>query len=177
MKKRIVCLTLALLMSAAQIVSVSASREDELREEQAWTSQQLDATYSRMNDLSNAVAQLQSEISELDSNLVSVMVSIDTLQNDISNKEVDINRTKQDLGKAQKARDKQYEAMKKRIQYLYEKGGDDAWFQMMMGAENLADLLTRAEYTQKMYDQDRENLNKYVNTIEQVNNLKTQFES
>ena len=177
MKKRIVCLTLALLMSAAQIVSVSASREDELREEQAWTSQQLDATYSRMNDLSNAVAQLQSEISELDSNLVSVMVSIDTLQNDISNKEVDIIRTKQDLGKAQKARDKQYEAMKKRIQYLYEKGGDDAWFQMMMGAENLADLLTRAEYTQKMYDQDRENLNKYVNTIEQVNNLKTQYES
>ena len=32
MKKRIVCLTLALLMSATQVVSVSASREDELRE-------------------------------------------------------------------------------------------------------------------------------------------------
>ena len=39
MKKRIVCLTLALLMSATQVVSVSASREDELREEQAITSQ------------------------------------------------------------------------------------------------------------------------------------------
>ena len=37
MKKRIVCLTLALLMSATQVVSVSASREDELREEQAIT--------------------------------------------------------------------------------------------------------------------------------------------
>ena len=49
MKKRIVCLTLALLMSATQVVSVSASREDELREEQAITSQQLDATYSRMD--------------------------------------------------------------------------------------------------------------------------------
>ena len=41
MKKRIVCLTLALLMSATQVVSVSASREDELREEQAITSQQI----------------------------------------------------------------------------------------------------------------------------------------
>ena len=29
---------------------------------------------------------------------------------------------------------------------LYEKGGKDAWFQMMMGAEDIADLLTRAEY-------------------------------
>ena len=32
--------------------------------------------------------------------------------------------------------------MKKRIQYLYEKGGNNAWFQMMLNADNLADLLT-----------------------------------
>ena len=68
MKKRIVCLTLALLMSATQVVSVSASREDELREEQAITSQQLDATYSRMDELAYAKSQLENEISELDSN-------------------------------------------------------------------------------------------------------------
>ena len=86
MKKRIVCLTLALIMSATQVVSVSASREDELREEQAITSQQLDATYSRMNELANAKAQLESEIADLDSSLVSVMVSIDTLKGDIDNK-------------------------------------------------------------------------------------------
>ena len=48
MKKRIVCLTLALMMTAAQVVSVSASREDELREEQAATSAQLDATYAAL---------------------------------------------------------------------------------------------------------------------------------
>ena len=84
MKKKIVCLTLALLMTASQAVSVSASREDDLREEQAITSQQLDATYSRMDELANAKAQLESEISELDSNLVNVMVSIDTLKNDIN---------------------------------------------------------------------------------------------
>ena len=177
MKKKIVCLTLALLMTASQAVSVSASREDDLREEQAITSQQLDATYSRMDELANAKAQLESEISELDSNLVSVMVSIDTLKNDISNKEVDIIRTKQDLAKAQKARDKQYESMKKRIQCLYEQGGDSAWFQMMLNSEDLSDLLTRAENTQQMYEQDRKNLDKYVKTIDEVNNLKTQYES
>ena len=177
MKKRIVCLTLALLMSATQVVSVSASREDELREEQAITSQQLDATYSRMDELAYAKSQLENEISELDSNLVSVMVSIDTLKGDIDNKEVDIIKTKQDLGKAQKARDKQYENMKLRIQALYEQGGDTAWFQMMLNSEDLSELLTRAENTQQMYEQDRKNLDKYVNTINEVNNLKTQYES
>ena len=177
MKKRLMCLAMALLMCGTQVVSVSASREEELREEQAWTSQQLDATYARMDELWAAKQQLESEIATLDANLVDVMVSIDVLKNDISEKEVDIIRTKQDLGKAQKARDKQYEAMKKRIQYLYEKGGDDAWFQMMMNAENLSDLLTRAEYTQKMYDQDRKSLEKYVNTIEEVKKLQTEYES
>ena len=177
MKKRIVCLTLALLMTATQVVSVSASREDELREEQAITSQQLDATYSRMDELAYAKSQLENEISELDSNLVSVMVSIDTLKGDIDNKYVDIIRTKQDLAKAQKARDKQYESMKKRIQCLYEQGGDTAWFQMMLNSDDLSELLTRAENTQQMYEQDRKNLDKYVNTINEVNNLKTQYES
>ena len=177
MTKRIVCLTLALLMSASQVVSVSASREDELREEQAITSQQLDATYSRMDELAYAKSQLENEISELDSNLVSVMVSIDTLKGDIDNKEVEIIKTKQDLGKAQKARDKQYESMKLRIQALYEQGGDAAWFQMMLNSEDLSELLTRAENTQQMYEQDRKNLDKYVNTINEVNNLKTQYES
>ena len=35
MKKRIVCLTLAILMCGSQVVSVMADRESDLREEQA----------------------------------------------------------------------------------------------------------------------------------------------
>ena len=176
MKKRIVCLTLALMMTAAQVVSVSASREDELREEQAATSAQLDATYAQIDQLYSAKQQLQDEINTLDANLVNVMVSIQTLEGDISNKQADIEQTQADLQKAQNAKDKQYAAMKQRIQYLYEKGGNEAWFQMMMSADNLSDLLTKAEYTQKMYDYDRKSLETYANTIEQVTNLGNQYQ-
>ena len=176
MKKRIVCLTLALMMTAAQVVSVSASREDELREEQEATSAQLDATYAQIDQLYSAKQQLQDEINTLDANLVNVMVSIQTLEGDISNKQADIEQTQADLQKAQNAKDKQYAAMKQRIQYLYEKGGSEAWFQMMMSADNLSDLLTKAEYTQKMYDYDRKSLETYANTIEQVTNLGNQYQ-
>ena len=176
MKKRIVCLALALMMTAAQVVSVSASREDELREEQAATSAQLDATYAQIDQLYSAKQQLQDEINTLDANLVNVMVSIQTLEGDISNKQADIEQTQADLQKAQNAKDKQYAAMKQRIQYLYEKGGSEAWFQMMMSADNLSDLLTKAEYTQKMYDYDRKSLETYANTIEQVTNLGNQYQ-
>ena len=47
--------------------------------------------------------------------------------------------------------------MKLRIQALYEQGGDAAWFQMMLNSEDLSELLTRAENTQQMYEQDRKN--------------------
>ena len=176
MKKRLACLTLALIMSASQVVSVSASREEELRQEQAWTSQQLNATYARINELWSQKQQLESEIAVLDENLVNVMVSIETLENDISNKEVEIIKTKQELSKAVRARDKQYEAMKLRIQYLFEKGGNDAWFQMMLNAEDLSDLLTRAEYTQQLYTQDRESLETYENLVGEGQDLETKYE-
>ena len=173
MKKRIVCLMLAVMMMGTQVATVSASREEELREEQAWTSAQLDATYSQIDQLYAAKEQLQNEIAALDANLVNVMVSIQTLEGDISNKQADIEQTQSDLQKAQNAKDKQYEAMKQRIQYLYEKGGNDAWFQMMV---NLSELLTKAEYTQKMYDYDRQSLEKYANTIDQVTQLGNKYQ-
>ena len=176
MKKRIVCLMLAVMMMGTQVTTVSASREEELRDEQAWTSAQLDATYSQIDQLYAAKEQLQNEIATLDANLVNVMVSIQTLEGDISNKQADIEQTQSDLQKAQNAKDKQYEAMKQRIQYLYEKGGNDAWFQMMVNAENLSELLTKAEYTQKMYDYDRQSLEKYANTIEQVTKLGDKYQ-
>ena len=176
MKKRIVCLTLAILMCGSQAVSVMADRESDLREEQAWTSQQLDATYARMSALWDQKQQLESQIESLNSDLVNVMVSIQTLESDIASKEAEIEKTQGDLTKAQNAKDKQYGAMKKRIQYLYEKGGNNAWFQMMLNADNLADLLTRAEYTQQMYEQDRESLQKYARTIEEVQKLEEQYE-
>ena len=176
MKKRIVCLMLAVMMMGTQVATVSASREEELREEQAWTSAQLDATYSQIDQLYAAKEQLQNEIAALDTNLVNVMVSIQTLEGDISNKQADIEQTQSDLQKAQNAKDKQYEAMKQRIQYLYEKGGNDAWFQMMVNAENLSELLTKAEYTQKMYDYDRQSLEKYANTIDQVTQLGNKYQ-
>ena len=176
MKKRILCLTLAILMCGSQAVSVMADRESDLREEQAWTSQQLDATYARMSALWDQKQQLESQIDSLNSDLVNVMVSIQTLENDIASKEAEIEKTQGDLTKAQNAKDKQYSSMKKRIQYLYEKGGNNAWFQMMLNADNLADLLTRAEYTQQMYEQDRESLQKYARTIEEVQKLEEQYE-
>ena len=99
-----------------------------------------------------------------------------TLENDIAAKESDINVTKGNIKKAEKGQKKQYAAMKKRIQYLYENGGDAAWFQMMLASDDLSDMLNKAENVQGMYDYDRESLEKYANTVKEIKNLKEKYQ-
>lgn len=180
MKNKFITKLLAVMMSGAMafapVCNVYADRESELIEEQAWTAAQLNSTYAQIDSLYAQKQQLESEIAQLDANLINVMVSIQTLEGDISSKESDIALTQENLQKAQNAKDKQYESMKKRIQYLYEKGGSQAWFQMLLNSENISDLLTKAEYTQQMYDYDRQSLETYANTIDQVNNLSEQYQ-
>ena len=175
MKKRIVCLTLALLISASQVMTVSASREEELREEAAYTSSQLDATYSYINDLGAQIESLNAEIASLDQDLVNTMVNIEVLNTDISNKEAEIQKTRKNLKRAKANKEKQYEAMKLRIQYLYENGGSNAWYNLMLDSNDLSELLNKAEYTQTMYKYDRDALNKYVETIKEIKTLGVQL--
>ena len=175
MKKRIVCLTLALLISASQVMTVSASREEELGEEAAYTSSQLDATYSYINDLGAQIESLNAEIASLDQDLVNTMVNIEVLNTDISNKEAEIQKTRKNLKRAKANKEKQYEAMKLRIQYLYENGGSNAWYNLMLDSNDLSELLNKAEYTQKMYKYDRDALNKYVETIKEIKTLGVQL--
>ena len=172
MRKKILTVTLAIMMCVTPAASVYADRESDLREDQAWNAQQMNNMYARMDELYSQKQQLAAEINSLDTDLVNVMVSIQTLNNDI-----DIKKIKSDLKKAKKQKEKQYEAMKKRIQYLYENGGTGAaWFQMMMNADDLSDMLNKAEYTQQMYEYDRENLEKYSNTVREVKKLKEQYQ-
>ena len=79
-------------MCGSQAVSVMADRESDLREEQAWTSQQLDATYARMNALWEQKQQLESQIDSLNSDLVNVMVSIQTLRMILLPREAEIEK-------------------------------------------------------------------------------------
>lgn len=177
MRKKFLTVTLAIMMCVTPAASVYADRESDLREDQAWNTQQMNNMYARMDELYSQKQQLATEINSLDTDLVNVMVSIQTLNNDIETKKTDIKKIKSDLKKTKKQKEKQYEAMKKRIQYLYENGGTGAaWFQMMMNADDLSDMLNKAEYTQQMYEYDRENLEKFSNTVREVKKLKEQYQ-
>lgn len=178
MKKRILCLTLGLMLTISQAVPAgAASRKDQLKQDKAAAQSQLAAQESKINNLEDQKQTLSAEIDQLDSALVNIMVEIEILDGEFSDKEAQIEQTKADLAVAEENKQKQYEAMKKRIQYLYEKGGDDAWAQMLFQASDFTSLLNQAEYVQQMYDSDRNSLEEFKETVQQVKDLGDQLDS
>ncbi|WP_104804029.1 C40 family peptidase [Blautia marasmi] len=176
MKKRFLCLSLIFALAAAQVMPVAAARKDEVQAEKANTQSKLSATESKEAELEEKKNNLLGEIDSLDQNLVQVIAQIDILKGEISDKEGAIVETKEDLAEAEADRDEQYAAMKKRIQYLYENGGSDAWAQMLLEVNSITDLLSKAEYTEKMYQFDRDELEKLRDTVQQVTDLGNQLE-
>ena len=62
--------------------------------------------------------------------------------------------------------------MKKRIQYLYENGGSTSWAQALLESSSIADMLSKMETSQKVYDYDREALQKLKDAVQAVQDLK-----
>lgn len=178
MKKKILCLTLGLILTFSQVMSVSASeRKQQLKEQKAAAQSQLSAENSKIDNLEAKKNTLLAEIDQLDQNLVNVLVQIDVLEGELATKETEIAKTQEDLKVAEQNRDKQYEDMKKRIQYLYENGGNDAWAQMLLQADDLASMLNQAEYVQKMYDSDRRSLENFKESVKEVTELGDKLET
>ena len=76
---------------------------------------------------------------------------------------------------AQEKEKEQYAAMKKRIKYMYEAGNDSA-FETLVTSEDFTDLLSKAEYVQNVHSYDRKQLQEYVETKQQISDLKDSLE-
>ena len=175
MKKRFLCLSLIFAMTAAQVMPVAAARKDEVQAEKAETQSKLAQAESKADDLEAKKNALLNEIDSIDKSLVQTIAQIDILKGEISDKEDAITETKEKLEEAEAEKETQYESMKKRIQYLYENGGTKAWAQMLLESGNILDMVGKAEYTEKMYQYDRDELKKMKEVVTQVMDLGNQL--
>ena len=175
MKKRFLCLSLIFAMTAAQVMPVAAARKDEVQAEKAETQSKLAQAESKADDLEAKKNALLNEIDSIDKSLVQTIAQIDILKGEISDKEDAITETKEKLEEAEAEKETQYESMKKRIQYLYENGGTKAWAQMLLESGNILDMVGKAEYTEKMYQYDRDELKKMKEVVTQVTDLGNQL--
>ena len=128
-----------------------------------------------VDDLKKEKAAKQSEVSSLQSQLTTLMGKVNTLESELIQTGEDITKAQGDLEVAQEKEKEQYAAMKKRIKYMYEAGNDSA-FETLVTSEDFTDLLSKAEYVQNVHSYDRKQLQEYVETKQQISDLKASLE-
>ena len=128
-----------------------------------------------INDLKEDKAEKQSEVNSLQKELTDIMTKLGDLEEDLIKKGEEITQAEADLTVAEEKEKEQYEAMKLRIKYMYEEGSSMA-IESLVSAEDFTDLVNKAEYVQNVHKYDRQQLQEYAETKQEIADLKTTLE-
>ena len=139
----------------------AASLEDE-KKKQEEMQKELKNTEAYLKQLEKKKGDTQAYIKELDVRLNQLTDNIYSIEQSITAKKSEIEVIKLDINQAKLDIDSQYEAMKLRIKYMYE-NGENSYIAMILGAQNMSDLLTKAEYLSQITAYDRRQLEKLQN--------------
>ncbi len=129
-----------------------------------------------MAGLEDERSNLQAYVTELDQNLADVEAKIAELKTLISEKEDEILLTTEELEDAQEKEEIQYQAMKDRVQFLYEKG-DSYYLELLLSAESFGDFINKQEYITKLSEYDNKMFTEYVTNRELIEVCKAELEA
>lgn len=129
----------------------------------------------QVSSLQGEADTVAGEIEEIDAALIETLASVEMIEEDIEEKEADIEETTLEYEAAKATEDAQYEAMKLRIKFLYEKG-ETTYLQLVLASSSLGDMVNRVEYFSKIYAYDRKMLTEYQAAVAATEAVKTQLE-
>ena len=132
-------------------------------------------TEQKIAELEALKGDTQAYIRELDMQLLQLADELDQLETDIAAKQAEVDETTAHLAEAEQTEREQYEAMKLRIQYMYEKG-DSSYLDMLLSSGSMSELLNRAEYIQEISVYDRDMLEKYKAIVADIAATKVKLE-
>lgn len=165
----IMLLTTTAPVSAATISDLQKDIEERQKNVEKEKSE-LDQVNKQIGEYKGAQADVGEEIDELDEEMVSLLTDINLIEEAISDKEEDIEETQADYDAAVETKDSQYESMKIRIKFMYERG-DQSYLQIFLAAQDMGDMMNKAHYVEELYEYDRKLLTEYEDTVQRVAEL------
>lgn len=155
--------------------NVAADQISDLKKKTEEDKKKLEEIDEQLGDLESEQQGLQDEMSELEAQIIDMMTSISILEDEITVKQEEIAQAESDLEVAIQDEQNQYEAMKLRIQFMYEHG-DSSYLDILMNATSMQDVLNKADYIEQLYVYDRNLLTQYQETRAMVEELKEALE-
>ena len=175
-KKQVLAMVLISALAVVNLQSVNASTMSKAKDAKEQAERELNEANRQIEEIERQQSVLQSEIDEKDRELVDLLVNIGILEEELEAKNVQLEKVTQDLAIAEETEASQYASMKKRIQFMYERG-DTAMIEALLGAADMSDFLNRVEYVSDVYEYDRNLLTQYQATVQQVADLKVSVEA
>lgn len=175
-KIRWMAVILVSALTVAHFQAVGASTMNKAKNEKKKAEEELNQANQKIEDIERQQSALQSEIDQKDAELVNLLVNIGILEDELTNKNTQLEQVTAELSEAEETEKEQYASMKKRIQFMYERG-DTAMIDALLGSADMSDFLNRVEYVSDIYEYDRNLLTQYQITVQQVADLKTTVET
>ncbi len=129
-----------------------------------------------LKNLEGQKADTESYVRQLDQEMAAISSQLEELSGQIADKESEIVVTQEELSAAQEAEVQQYDAMKLRIKYMYEKG-DTTFIDLILESKSISQLLNRAEYISQISQYDRQMLDEYAATRQTIADNEAKLES
>jgi len=160
-RQRKAILILAVLVLAVQApLPGRASPVTRAEQERRRAEEEKSRAESEAQQLEQKLGQSRQKEQALEEELVRLLALKDILESDMEELKTQIQRADRDYRQAEEKRQRQYDILKKRIQFLYEEG-DITYLDILLKAKNIGDVVSQTEYFRQLYEYDQEIIQRY----------------
>ena len=167
--------------SHGRFATVSASKEtleaiDKAEDEKEQLEHELKEQEENKGQLEGQKATAEQKLENLKAQYKSISSDLAALDRKKTEKEEEIRVKTEELEEAIETQERQYENLKLRIQYMYEKP-EDSLFGLFLQDFNIIEILNRVDNTVKIQEYDRQKLEEYTANAEALELQKQELEA
>lgn len=156
----------SLTAGACAVPNVYAKTEAEKKRDAY--KKKLKAKNSDIANIKDSQSDVKDSITAAAAKMKTLLSRQEQLKSDIKDKQNEVEQANKKLEEAKEEEQNQYDAMKLRIQYLYENSTDNSIWSAILESNGLSDMLNRIEYATDLYKSDRELMTSYQNAVKKV---------
>ena len=160
----------------AEATKTTKEKLDEAEKGKKETDQRIDEEKQNLDSLDKKRSSLRKELNGLNSDLETISAHLDDLYDQIEKKEQEIAETQAELEDAREREKVQYEAMMKRIRFMYE-DSETLYLEIMFQAKNFSQLITLSNYVDALASYDKKKFDEYQQYRIEVEELEARLQS
>ncbi|MGN1333054.1 MAG: cell wall hydrolase [Lachnospiraceae bacterium] len=168
-RKKSLCMLLAAALCITSLpvgytyAATTKEKLEQAEKENKETKSELNQTKEDLEDLKEVKGTLEEELEDLNSKLTQVSDNLNDLEEQIDKKEEEIEITTANLEEARQTESEQYESMKMRIKFMYERS-DYAFLETIFASGSFGEALNKADYIEQITAYDRQKLEEFEAT-------------